>query len=175
MTETMTARLTAGKQDGAPQRRKRRANDFSPTKRQKFFDALALTCNVLQAARHAGISPTTAYKHRHLDADFAERWRRALATGYDRLEALVLEHGGAGVPLEPADPDRAVAEGTAVVAFDFDRAIKILQFHRADRAGRAVRRGGRRMRATREETNAALMQALTAAKRRIEKLRDLAE
>lgn len=164
--------MVSGRQDGAPQRRRPRADSFTPTKRQLFLDALALTCNVKRSAVMAGIDHTTAYYNRVRDPVFAEQWRQALAAGYDRLEALVLEHGGAGEALRPADPDRAVGAAAAGSAgepppFDFDRALKVLQHYRSQRAGETWRRSDYdRPRATREETNAAIMTALDAAERR---------
>ena len=66
-----------------------------------------------------------------------------------------------------ADPDRAEAEGMKPVPFDFERAMKVLLYHRSQRNGEPNRRTGRPRRvATREETNAALLKALAAAKRR---------
>lgn len=88
--------------------------------------------------------------------------------GYDRLEALVLEHGGAGVALEPADPYRAEEEGAAPPPFDFDKALRILSLYRSHRHGQAGRRTGTpRRRATREETNAVLIKAIAAARKRL--------
>lgn len=165
-TPSDSSALISGKQDGAPQRRKPRAADFTPAKRQRFLDALAMTCNVRHAAAHAGVDASTVYFHRNRDETFAEQWRAALAVGYDQLEALVLEHGGAGIALEPPDPARAEAQGMAP-AFDFDKAIKALQQHRRAREGGRYVRSAARQRATREETNAALMKAIAAAGRRL--------
>jgi hypothetical protein len=47
-----------------------------------FIDALSATSSVVQAARAAGISPRTAYRHRKGNAHFREAWRRAVE-GYD--------------------------------------------------------------------------------------------
>lgn len=163
--------LVLGHQDGKQQRRRKpKSSAFSPAKRQKFLDALALTCNARMAAAHAGVDATTPYYHRSRDPQFVEQWRAAIATGYDRLEALVLVHGGAGESLEPADPERAEAEGAEVPPFDFERALKILQQFRRKRDGEPVNPGGRpRRNATREETNAVLMKALAAAHKRLSK------
>ncbi|UZK64946.1 hypothetical protein [Sphingomonas sp. M1-B02] len=155
---------------GLRQKRKPRANMFTPAKRQKFLDALALTCNVSMAASHAGVSCTAPYRHRARDPQFIVQWREALETGYDRLEALVLEHGGAGQPLEPGDPMRAEAE-MAPPPFDFDRALAVLRQYRATRQGRPKAHGGPpRRNATREETNAALLKALAAAHKRLARI-----
>lgn len=156
------------------ERKRRKASDksFGKTKRQKFLDALALTCNIGSAAAKAQVHRSTVCRARHRDPVFAEQFRAALAIGYDRIEALVLEYGGAGAAIE-ADPDRAEAEGMKPEAFDFERAMKVLLYRRGERNGEPNRRTGRpRRAATREETNAALLKALAAAKRRMAKRRD---
>ncbi|APR51778.1 hypothetical protein CA223_08060 [Sphingomonas koreensis] len=157
---------------GERKRRKAKDDSFGKTKRQTFLDALALTCNIGSAAAKAQVHRSTVCRTRQRDPVFAEQFREALAIGYDRIEALVLEHGGAGEPIE-ADPDRAEAEGMKPVPFDFERAMKVLLYHRSQRNGEPNRRTGRPRRvATREETNAALLKALAAAKRRVAKRRD---
>jgi len=157
-----------GSYESKPQQRKPRPDCFTTAKQQLFFDALALTCNVDKAAEYAGVHRVTVYKHRRKRPDFAERWREALALGYDRLEAMALEHVGAG--LEAADPDRAAEAGPesgAPIPFDFERALTLLRLHRAIRDAKpSPARGGPPMRnATREETNAALLKAIAVARR----------
>jgi len=157
--------VVIGRQDGKPQRRRKpKTNAFSPTKRQRFLDALAYTCNVRMAAEHAGIDVTTAYYHRARDPVFVDQWREALMAGYDTLEALVLEHGGAGQVLEPPDPTRTEADAPP---FDFDRALAVLRQYRGPRNGQPFRRGVKPIAATRDETNAALRKALAAARKRL--------
>ncbi|MBS0479065.1 MAG: hypothetical protein JSR79_07185 [Proteobacteria bacterium] len=159
--------VVVGRQDCKPQRRRKaKANAFSPRKRQVFLDTLAYTCNVRMAAEQAGIDISTAYYHRARDPVFVEQWREALATGYDTIEALVLEHGGAGQPLAPADPTRATPD--APPPFDFDRALAVLRQYRSARNGESrLRRGIRPIAATRDETNAALRKALAAVRKRM--------
>jgi len=157
---------------GKPKQHNAKTNSFGKAKRQKFLDALALTCNISRAADHAGVHKSTVCSARRRDPVFDRQWREALAMGYDRIEALVLEHGGAGEAIEP-DPERAEAEGLKPEPFDFERAMKVLIYRRGERNGEPNRRTGRPRRvATREETNAALIKALAAAKRRLEKRRD---
>ncbi|ATY33332.1 hypothetical protein [Sphingomonas psychrotolerans] len=160
--------ITFCEKTGQRQKRRARAKAFTGPKRQRFLDALALTCNVEASAAHAGVHRVTPYTCRRRDPHFARQWQEALTAGYDRLEALVLEHGGAGVALEPADPYRAGEEGAAPPPFDFDKALRILALYRSQRHGQAGRRpGAARRRATREETNAVLIKAIAAAKKRL--------
>ena len=165
------AEISICKQTGQRQLRK---TAFSMRKRQRFLDALALTCNVNAAAAYAKVGRSMPYAYRARDPHFATQWREALAAGYDRLETLVLEHGGAGLPLGPADPNRVdETDMAAPPPFDFDKALKVLALHRAERHALASRRSGAvRRRPTREETNAALIKAIAAAKKRLERSRD---
>lgn len=156
---------------GVPKRRKERVNGFNKGKRKKFLDGLALSCNITRAAAHAGISRATICRTRHKDPIFAEQFRAALSLGYDRIEALMLEHGGAGVPIE-IDGDAAAEDGMVQPPFNLDDAIKILKYHQGSRNGVPNRK--QRQPATREETNAALLKALSAAQRRMEKRLDAA-
>ncbi|UVO51435.1 hypothetical protein M0208_13320 [Sphingomonas sp. SUN019] len=168
MGETITGLIT-----GPAGRRKMRTPGplhFTLKRRQAFLDALALTCNVRKSADFAGIKDSTIYRTRRDDPVFAAQWQAALEMGYDRLEALALEHGGAAMPIEP-DADRAVEAGADPAPFDFDKALRLLTFHRAARQGqRATPRGGAPLKnMTREETNQLLLKALAAAKKRVEK------
>lgn len=160
--ETGIARL-----DARPQRRRKfRAGSFMAVRRQHFLDALAYTCNVSLAAEYAGVDHATPYYHRARDPVFAQQWRDALAAGYDRIEELVLQHGGAGRPLDPADP--GAVDDSAMPPFDFDRALRVLGEYRRTRAGEPSRRDGfRGITATREETNAALLKAIASAQKRL--------
>ncbi|RYY46399.1 MAG: hypothetical protein EOP59_02905 [Sphingomonadales bacterium] len=167
--------LVVNKQDGRLQRKRApRANYFGPAKRQAFLDGLAYSCNVRASAGFAGVDITTVYYHRTRDAEFARQWQEAVEVGYDRLEALVLEHGGAGQALLPPDPERArnrcEAEAVAepLPPFDFERAIRILAQYRRRRAGEPMRPGGPPLRyATREETNASLIKLLEGVRKRM--------
>lgn len=51
-----------------------------------FLDELRDTANVTLAARAAGVTSGTAYKHKREDVLFAERWEEALAEAVDMLE-----------------------------------------------------------------------------------------
>ena len=161
--------ITLCERTGQRQRRTR-PNGFSARKRQRFLDALALTCNINASAAYAGVHRVTPYYCRARDPQFARQWQEALAVGYDRLETLVLEHGGAGVALEPADPDRVdTGDVNAPPPFDFERALRVLALYRKQRHDLPGRRSGSLpRRATREETNAALIKAIGAAKKRLE-------
>lgn len=146
---------------------------FTAARQQRFLEALAYSCNVKAAAAYAGVSYHIPYRHRLRTPAFAEQWREALLIGYDRLEALVLEHAGAGQVLDPGDADAIEASG-ALPPFDFDRAVQVLAQYRKLRDGAPQVHRGRRPGppATPEETNAALMKAIEAAQKRLARERE---
>lgn len=135
---------------------------FSARKRQRFLEALELTCAITKAARYAGVSYQTVYNRRRNDEVFARQWEEALASGVTRLEAMVLEKSGAGLAL-PSDPEAAAAAvGTE---FSLEAALKVLNYRRGMVAagGKPV---GNLRNATRAETTAALLKSLDIARKR---------
>lgn len=112
---------------------------------QAFLLALRMTGRVRDAAAAIGRSVSCAYKRRRRDPDFAARWDAAVA---DQHAAWIAEQGKAAKPVaeEPLDAKAlvALAQEAAYAAGGL--------FH---------------LRATREETNAALIKAIAAAKKRL--------
>jgi hypothetical protein len=74
-----------------PQLKKRAKRDWSKAKAAKFLSVLAETCNVSEACRKSGVPMTVAYRRRKMDAAFRAEWNEAIAIGYQRLEALLLD------------------------------------------------------------------------------------
>jgi hypothetical protein len=74
-----------------PQLKKRAKRDWSKAKAVKFLTALAETCNVSEALRRSKVPMTVAYRRRKMDAAFRAEWAEAIAIGYQRLEALLLD------------------------------------------------------------------------------------
>lgn len=64
-----------------------RISNFTEGLKDVFLETLRKTCNVTLASQAAGITSGTAYKHKQIDALFAERWDEALQEGIDLLEA----------------------------------------------------------------------------------------
>ncbi len=56
-----------------------------------FIETLAQAPNVAAAARAAGVSTWDVYKRRQTHTAFQREWRKALAEGYARLEAQLLD------------------------------------------------------------------------------------
>ncbi|WP_313809542.1 hypothetical protein [Sphingobium sp.] len=86
--------LTIGRQRSAagngPQLRRVRKDGWTPRRRRLFMEALAMTCNVSEAARVAGKSVSSVYAQKQRDPGFAREWREALCIAYDELETLLL-------------------------------------------------------------------------------------
>jgi hypothetical protein len=74
-----------------PQQKKKAKRDWSKEKAARFLSVLALTCNVSEACRVSGVPMTVAYRRRKMDAGFRAAWNEAIAIGYQRLEALLLD------------------------------------------------------------------------------------
>ncbi len=147
-------------------------------KRQAVFvTTLAETCNVSASARAAGVAASTCYRWRAQDAAFAAAWDAALAVGYDRLEAALLDYALERVERGLVDPDVVTADevpGSVAVAVaqrcvshaDLQFAVGMLSRHRA--AGEGKKAGAKSKEpVTRREADAALRRALDGIARRV--------
>jgi len=138
---------------------------FGAAKRTRFLDALATTCNVRFAAKHAGIDPTTASALRRRDGEFARLWAAAIELGQERLkeELVACALGQAGAGNENPGDERAVVHHAP---FDPDLAIRVLQLQ-----ARIAPRGRSAARAAPEpsarEVYAVLAQRLDEAEARV--------
>lgn len=126
---------------------------WTEARKEQFLAALSQDCNVRRATEVAGVRPENVYLLRRKDADFCAAWGVALELGYQLLETRLVARAG-----EPAsEPD-----------LDVELAIRLLTRHGNAMAGKASRTGKAPMRATREETDAAILKKIDA----IEKARD---
>ena len=137
---------------------------WTRAKRQAFLDVLAATCNVSVAAKAVGLDRVGAYRLRRRDPQFADLWRSAILTGYDRLEEKLLQHLGAGVN----DVEVEVTD-VAEPPFDPRLALDALRHHRPTVEKRRKQPIGRIERATREEAEAALLRKLEKLAERLER------
>ena len=131
MAKAVTGGLVLGKYRGEPQRRVGRPRDWTKLMVADFATILADTCNVTLAAKAIGRSIGNVYRHRARDATFRKAWDQALATGYSRLELMLLERALHGV-----EKVVVARNGTTTVMRDYpDRvALTLLRMHR-DNAG----------------------------------------
>ena len=112
---------------------------FGKERRETFLEWFAATCNVRLAAEKAEICYQTVFRHRMKDAAFAAAWDEALAQGYARIEARLLQEamppGAAGAGGEALEV-RGDLDGPEVeAAFDRELAIVLLREHARRRAG----------------------------------------
>ena len=90
----------------------------------RFLAALAATCNVKAACAEVGMSVGSAYAHRRRWPGFAGRWDAAIAVGYVRLEAALIESSCAflsGEPLPPEAPLRVTSVTEAIQALNLHK------------------------------------------------------
>ena len=80
--------LVAG---GTPKKRKAVARDWSKAKEAAFVGTLGETCNVTLACEAAGVSTTSAYQRRKVNAAFRNAWREAIGLAYQKLELVLIE------------------------------------------------------------------------------------
>lgn len=153
----------AGGKERKLQRRKPQQRGWTARKRAIFLDHLAATCNVTASAKAAGLHWSGAYALRRRDPEFAAQWKAALAAGYDRLEAMLIERASGTGPLPESGEDAPPPPDAR--AMDPQLAMHLLKLHRSSVRGQP-RSGGTLHRASREEMIRKLMQLLSALKRR---------
>lgn len=110
-----------------PQLKKRAKRDWSKAKAVRFLSVVAETCNVSEACRRSGVPMTVAYRRRRMDAAFRAEWAEAIAIGYQRLEALLLDRAFNGT--EKVIRRRDGSE-ERVLEYPNHIALKLLQMHR---------------------------------------------
>jgi hypothetical protein len=108
---------------------------IGPEAEEVFLDRLAASCNVAYAAAGAGFSKEAFYARRRRDPGFAARWDSALAQGYVRIEALLIDNAEQALAGRAPDPESPIPPMTA------RDAIMLLQLHQARVAGTARRPG----------------------------------
>ncbi len=147
-----------------PIQQQRFTKGWTKERRERFLDHVAATCNVREATEIVGLSQCGLYALRRRDPVFAEQWRMALLTGYDRLEAELLRKAISALDgVAIGDPDKVIAGPVTI-----EQAIKILDRHQhVLKSGSAVRES--RHQATQAETDAELIKRLDAMKKRHEK------
>ena len=151
--------------------RRKRKDGWTKGKRASFLDHLAATANVEASCRAVRMNSSGVFKLRRRNPDFAEQWDAALDTAKARLRGMLIErsmgvpaaaaeHEEEALPTAPPPPDPRTMD-TAL-------ALTMLKLHHlpADQKGpgpEILRR------ATREETDAAILRKLKALRKRMER------
>ncbi|WP_420142892.1 hypothetical protein [Sphingomonas sp.] len=81
----------------AARKRKPKRIAWSARRERIFLETLAQTAKVAAAVRASGLSDSNVYRHRQCDEGFRGRWAAALAEGFERLEAMMLDRALNGV------------------------------------------------------------------------------
>jgi hypothetical protein len=134
------------------------------TKKMKaaFLDHLAATCNVKESAAEIGVDPVSVYGLRRHDAEFRANWADALACGYEMLETQLVGHALAG---DGSGELTGAAESVGPISVDL--ALRLLTAHRNAMTGKMARGGPPRHRATKAETDAAILKKLAVVEKRL--------
>jgi hypothetical protein len=141
-----------------------RLRQWTPRVEERFLAALTATCNVRAACAEVGLTPASAYNHRHRWAAFARRWDEAIEIGYTQLECGLIEQAGnlfSGEGPVEAGPIRAMTA---------DHAIHLLHMHK-HQVHRLGKRPGLRAREPDIEEVRALILRKVDALRRADKAR----
>ena len=149
------------------QKRAARRDGWTKTKRARFLDVFAATCNTTLAAKECGMTDHSVRLLKQRDSHFAVLYEEALQEGYARIEAELVARALGRQPGDenPTDEDRTAIEPAE---FDPQLAIKVLQLRRAEAKTRSEDRRRRIfVWATEEETDAALEKKLAAVERRL--------
>jgi hypothetical protein len=85
-----------GMAKGKPARRKPKPPTMA-VRRACFLETLRRTANVSRAAREAGLSNSTAYRHRAKYSGFAADWDAAIAEALDDLEDALIQRAKHGI------------------------------------------------------------------------------
>ncbi len=126
--------------------------------RETFFNTLAETCNITASAEAAGVKSQSVYELKRKDESFAEEWRAALTCGYEVLETRLV-----GLALD-ANEGCTIDNGPHG-SIDTDLALRMLTQHRNALGGRARGGGSPIRRATREETDEAILKKIEMMER----------
>ncbi len=96
-----------------------------------FLTTLAATANVRLSANRVGVAHSSIYRRRQADPVFADAMREALLTGYDRVEAALLESARRGLSPDPEHEEALAAIGGAPMEpMTWDQAFMLFTLHR---------------------------------------------
>ena len=111
------------------QKRRKRPKLFGKRLRAIFLEHLAATCNVQASAKAAGVAVSTVYANRMRDAGFRADWDAALAQGYARLEAALIERALRSEERYRIKGDKQVEGPEAPEEIDWDKGMELLRHH----------------------------------------------
>jgi len=137
--------------------RAERKDGFTEDKRQVFLDHLAGCCNVRRSAAAAGVSDVTVNYHRRRDPVFAQACEQALETGYQMLEAALLERAARGGDYVPGEGAEAVPGPEKI---DTETGLRLLALRWRGMGQRTGKAGRPATRVTEKELNEAILRRM---------------
>lgn len=158
--ENASATIVARSGKDGPQLIESRAKRWSDEAEAIFLDHLGASCNYTYSAKQADFSREAIYMRRRRDPDFARRCADAIAQGYARIEALLVEGAERALDGRGPDPDAPIPPMSVADA------LAVLKLHRATATGADVRRPGWRGRPRGlDEVKASILRKLSAIER----------
>lgn len=124
-----------------------------------FLDRLGASCNYTHSARAAGFSREAVYKRRRRDPAFQRRCDDAVAQGYARIEALLVESAEHALEGRAPDPD------SPIPPMSVRDALAILQLHRRTARGEGKGAGWRARPRSLDEVRDSILAKLAAFER----------
>ncbi len=124
-----------------------------------FLDRLGASCNYTLSARAAGFSREAVYKRRRRDPAFQRRCDEAVAQGYARIEALLVESAEHALEGRAPDPD------SPIPPMSVRDALAILQLHRRTARGEGKGAGWRARPRSLDEVRDSILAKLAAFER----------
>ena len=107
---------------------------FDAERREVFLEWFAATCNAKLSAERAGVCYQTVFKHRMKDPGFAAAWDEAVAQGYARIEARLVQECTPVIASEAKqsslDRHGSIEPRDDEESFDPELALLLLREHR---------------------------------------------
>lgn len=177
--ETPAGRIVRPAKNGGTKVIRASSKRWSEAAEGRFLATLAETCNVKLAAAAARFSTVAIYNRRAKWPAFAAAWDEAIATGYARLEARLVELATDSLRApdlddecsrgEPGDTAKGVGAVKGVgdgLRMTVAEALNLLRLHRASVKGGAPQRyGWRRNAPDADAVRASILRKIAAIKR----------
>lgn len=113
---------------------------FSTAKKVAFFTTLVETANIKAAAKAAGVTTTTIWRHRRSDPEFRAAWALAIEQGYADLEIRLQAIARFGKTIETVSEGKGKDRRERRTRSDVPSfGLRLLEGHRAEvAAGRLI-------------------------------------
>ncbi|MES2291040.1 MAG: hypothetical protein V4530_15015 [Pseudomonadota bacterium] len=121
--------------DHIPQIQQNSRKKWTPAVEAQFLDVLSTTCNATRACAEIGWNYSVVYARRRKSPEFAARWQKAWAAGYERVEQLLLQNAVETLEGWQPDPDLPMPRMTVAEALTLVRMEKLVRADPSKRRG----------------------------------------